>query len=166
MTDRREEFRPIITKWARQYFLEADLVMAMCDVESSFQPLSARFEPGYRYLFSPDVFARKLVQSLDTEKTQQMMSWGLMHIMGGTARECGYIDYLPGLGADPELGLQFGCIYLYKLRNRYPLGMDAVAAYNAGSPRKDATGRYVNQGYVDKVIAALARETGTRAVIP
>ena len=32
---------------------------------------------------------------------------------------------------------------------------EAIAAYNAGSPRYRADGKFENQGYVDKVNAAL-----------
>jgi soluble lytic murein transglycosylase-like protein len=51
-----------------------------------------------------------------------------------------------------------GCRHLAALRRRHGTGDDLealAAAYNAGSPRRNAAGCWVNQRYVDKV-----RESG------
>jgi soluble lytic murein transglycosylase-like protein len=102
-----------------------------------------RYEPTYRWLVGD-----KLNMSL-TERHTQMCSWGLMQVMGGTARELGLTGYLSQL-CDPETGVQYGCRYLRRLFERYQIWDDAIAAYNAGSPRRVGP-TYVNQGYVDKV---------------
>ena len=70
--------------------------------------------------------------------------------MSRTARYIGYKDDLPNL-IKPAIGLRIGCQYLKSLTVKYPKVADAVAAYNAGSPRKNEDGTYVNQAYVDKV---------------
>lgn len=59
------------------------------------------------------------------------------------------------LGAllDPATNLEWGCRYLATLFERHD--PEAVAAaYNAGSARQDAAGRWRNQEYVDQVKSA------------
>jgi soluble lytic murein transglycosylase-like protein len=50
------------------------------------------------------------------------------------------------------LGLRYGIRHLLKFYTKYGDWPDALAAYNAGSPRKAADGKYLNQSYVDKVL--------------
>lgn len=80
-------------------------------------------------------------------------SWGLMQLLLTTAR---------GVLGDPKLtitqltqprvNIEAGTKFLKQLWVRFGNMRDAIAAYNAGSPRIDTkTGKYVNQDYVDKV---------------
>jgi len=73
-----------------------------------------------------------------------------MQIMGGTARSLGYDGALPAL-YKPENNLYWGCKFLAKLKARYQDKRDMVAAYNAGSARRDESGEYVNKRYVEEV---------------
>lgn len=73
-----------------------------------------------------------------------------MQIMGATARWLGYDGALPAL-YKPENNLFWGCKYLGRLQDKYGEGDEMVASYNAGSPRKNADGKFVNQYYVDTV---------------
>ena len=90
-----------------------------------------------------------------TERQDQMTSWGLMQVMGAVARELGHTGPLSDL-LDPPTGLFYGCLHLRRFRAKYDIWPDVIAAYNAGSPRRVAgqIGPYVNQSYVDKVLAA------------
>lgn len=75
--------------------------------------------------------------------------------MGAVARELGFDGSLPEL-LRPENGLLYGAKKLSKLHEHYTSVSDIAAAYNAGHPKIDGiTGRYANQGYVDKVLSAL-----------
>ncbi len=76
-----------------------------------------------------------------------------MQILGQTAREIGFDGTFLTELCDPEIGLEWGCRYLGILFDRHgDEGVDAVvASYNAGSPRKNAGGTYVNQAYVEKI---------------
>ena len=133
---------------APQFSLAPNLVRAICEVESSFNPWAYRYEPQYKYLVGD-----KLTMS-ETERIGQMCSWGLMQVMGGVARESGFRGYLPQL-CDPNIGLNYGCKHLAKFFTKYLNWPDAIASYNAGSPRKNlADGGYVNQVYVDRVYRA------------
>ena len=129
-----------------QYALPSNLVRAICQVESNFEPYAFRYEPQYKWLVGD-----KLTMTV-TEKFGQMCSWGLMQVMGGVAREYHFTGPLPAL-CEPAIGLNYGCRHLKKFFEQHGNWEDAVASYNAGSPRKVA-GVFLNQDYVKKVMAA------------
>jgi len=129
---------------AAQYELPPALVRAICQIESAFDPWAFRYEPQYKYLLGD-----KLTMSL-TEKFGQMCSWGLMQVMGGVAREHGYTGPLPKL-CEPHIGVNYGCKHLKRFYTKHANWPDAIASYNAGSPRKLEPDTYVNQHYVDSV---------------
>lgn len=160
---------------ARDYLLPTGLVLGMIEVESGGSPWAWNPEPGYRYLY--DVANRRPFRALtmqerssekppqdfpylagdrDQEWWGQQASFGLMQVMGAVAREHGCdVPYLTAL-CDPALGLLYGCRHLSSLMSRYAWNGQitaAIAAYNAGSPRKVGT-RFENQHYVDRVMAA------------
>lgn len=144
----------LVAAAAKRHGLNVELVRAIVAVESGGDPLAMRFEPGWKYHLE---FRDPLV-SADTERNQQMTSWGLMQVMGTVAREHGFLGPFLSALCDPETGLDYGCLYLSKQMRRYPGKVwHAVSAYNAGTARLDVTGRYSNQEYVDKVRAALER---------
>jgi len=132
---------------AKKFDLPVALVAAIIKCESDGITTATRFEPGFlaRYIMK--------IPGLSSEvRKARSTSWGLMQVMGEVARGYGYKGLYSNL-CIPELGLYYGCLHLDNLKTRYldKWGWDGViASYNAGSPRtKD--GKYVNQGYVDKV---------------
>lgn len=129
--------------------LPVECVRAFCLIESSDNEWAYRYEPHYKYLVG-DV--NSISQS---ERIGQMISWGLMQVMGGVAREHGFKGVFTEL-CNPSVGLSYGMKHLRKYYAKYQDWPDAIASYNAGSPRKDSDGRYVNQDYVDKVLKAWA----------
>lgn len=140
----------LIKQVSESYHLDPNLVGAVVSVESSYSMWATRYEPGYIYLKNPSLYAKKLGLSEATERTMQKISWGLMQIMGGVARELGYSEHLTQLCL-PEINLEFGCKKLAILLDKYKSIGDAVSAYNQGSPKKSGV-QYLNQGYVDKVM--------------
>ena len=126
-----------------------ELVYAICQVESSLNPSATRHEPHYRWLVGDHETMSH------TERHDQMTSWGLMQVMGAVARELGHTGPLSDL-LNPATGLFYGCLHLRRFKAKYEVWPDVIAAYNAGSPRRVAgqIGPYVNQSYVDKVLAA------------
>lgn len=135
----------LISSAAHEFDVPRDLVHALCMAESSMNPWAMRYEPTYRWLYgSVDAMS-------DTERTGQKISWGLMQIMGAVAREYGFTGWFPSL-CDPAVGLKYGVKHIARFYQRHNNWPDAIASYNAGSPRKDAAGRYVNQSYVDTVL--------------
>ena len=72
--------------------------------------------------------------------------------MGGTARSLlGYEDQLTTLCV-PSINIAMVIKYLTMLERRYPNDVDSIiAAYNAGSAKRNDDGSFRNQSYVDKV---------------
>lgn len=76
--------------------------------------------------------------------------WGLMQI-----NDYWHPQAFPQAKTDVAFNVEYGAKYLASQYKRYGDWKDAVAAYNAGSVKKDASGRYSNQPYVDFVFAHL-----------
>lgn len=137
---------------AVKHKVPVDLLSAMIEVESGWNPWAMRYEAHYRHLVE---YSHGLV-SAATEANQQKTSWGLLQVMGATAREMGCTEPFLSVLCRPEIGIAFGCKYLVHMFKKYKGWTDAVSAYNQGSPRYDAdTNQYKNQEYVDKVYNAI-----------
>lgn len=130
--------------------LDPSLVLAFCETESAFRFKSARYEKRFIWIHEPELYAHFHKVTLDTEVNFQKTSWGILHIMGGTARFIGFGGWLPDLSSF-ELGLEWGCRYIAHLHDKYITQDDLIAAYNAGSPKRMKDGTYANQNYVNKV---------------
>lgn len=118
-----------------------ELVCAVCEQESNWNPYALRAEPAFeeRYI--------KPLHLTPTEDWARSFSWGLMQIMGETARELGYTGPLPALCV-PDTGLYYGCRKLSAcLAKHSPDLKAALLAYNGGG---DPT-------YPDKVIARMSK---------
>lgn len=140
------------------------LVMAAIVMqESAGNQYALRFEPAWKLYQSPEVFAKKLGQSLDTEKSAQAHSYGLCQIMGAVAREHAFDGYWGQL-YDADLNMTIGCLHFKKFLKRHGGNeVDAISCYNAGSVRRGPDGKYSNQAYVDSVLKhkdALRSEMG------
>ena len=144
----------LIADTADRYDLPVKLVKAIVQVESGNNPWAARYEPAFYTRYVADRGHRVWPGcSRETEERLRATSLGLMQIMGQTARERGFDGpFLTSL-CDPMIGLEFGCRYLAQQVKRYSGDVEAaVAAYNAGTARREASGnRFENQAYVDKV---------------
>lgn len=145
--------KDLISRIAAEHGLDRNLVAAIVLQESSGIAQAKRFEPAYRYFYKVDEFAKALDLHPDTEKDGQATSYGLMQVMGAVCREKGFKGFFTDL-FDPETNLKYGCQHLKTYLDRYKNLEDAIASYNAGSPRRDAaTGKYVNQAYVTSVLS-------------
>lgn len=164
-----DTLRILAANFGRMYKIDPALLLALIMVESSGRTFATRFEPHVSpsYLSMLSTFAQATGVSVETERMQQATSWGLLQVMGFTARELGHRGLLPEL-CQSEVGLELGCKYLKKQQAKFGkpkdgvLGWDeaVVASYNAGSPRHNPLGKWKNQGYVDKVKAAYALGAG------
>lgn len=126
-------WKPLAEKWAAYWgsrygvTVPADLVMAIISVESSGRPGASRQEPDGR------------------------ISRGLMQVMPGTADQMGYRGNYARL-FEPSYGVEVGTKYLAWQIRRYAGNLKhAIAAFNSGTAKFTKDGKYVNQGYVDKV---------------
>lgn len=150
-----DEIRNAAWESSKIHKVELDLILAMIHVESSGNRYKIRFEKNWSYFKDVDIWAFNRQISENTERISQMHSWGLLQIMGSVARELKFDGDLPEL-TDNKIGVYYGTMKIKQLQNKYISTLDVVAAYNAGLPKKNASGRYLNQGYVDKVMSALS----------
>jgi soluble lytic murein transglycosylase-like protein len=150
------ELRAIIEEKAKEYDVDPDLVQAFCCIESSYEPKATRYEPNFyaRYI-RPMVFAGRITAD---EGMNRATSWGIMQIMGQVAREKGFNGEFSEL-FDPATALEWSLKHLKHFIVKYASLNDAIASYNAGSPRMNDN-KYVNQQYVDKIHKALLEIKG------
>jgi soluble lytic murein transglycosylase-like protein len=160
----QDELRPLCARLGASFDIDPRLLEAFVHVESTGRPYATRYEPHTtRYIRDSYDYARACGITAETENVHQQTSWGLMQIMGFTARELGFAGNLPEL-CIPTNGVEYGCRYLKRLQQRFgkseaTLDWDerVIVSYNAGSPRKGADGKFVNDGYLKKVWSAYQR---------
>jgi soluble lytic murein transglycosylase-like protein len=144
----------VISMVASKEDVDPLLLTAIAQVESDGRKYALRYEKNYTYVYKVDEFARILNITRDTEKESQCYSYGFMQIMGAVAREHGFNDPMGEL-YDPFTNFTYGAKHIGKFVRKYPKLEDAVASYNAGSPRRLDDGTYVNATYVNKVMQLL-----------
>jgi hypothetical protein len=146
----------VIRGKALEFGVCEDLAVAIAMTESGciWPRQSTRFEPAWKYFVKPEKYAEQNGLSLETEMREQATSWGPMQVMGSVCRELGFQGPLPEI-FQPVAGAQYGVMKLKVLLSKYKNESDAISAYNQGSPRKTHDGFYLNQSYVEKVMARL-----------
>lgn len=124
-------------KAAQAANLQPELLCALVEQESDWNVYAIRYEPAFRERY---VAPLKLQP---TEEIARSISWGLLQIMGETAREQGYLGDLPAL-CDPTINLPLGCKIL---NHELAVGKGSITyallSYNGGS----------NQNYAEEVLA-------------
>lgn len=152
-----KDYWGLIVHYSGIYELDPNMLGAIVMKESydtgldKCDTFAVRLEPKFNYFTKVKEWAKIVSVSYSTEEVCQRMSWGLTQVMGATARELGLQSDIPNM-LRPEVGIEYGAKYLRKQLSRYKGDYkDAVAAYNAGSAKKNCSGRYNNQSYVDAV---------------
>lgn len=133
----------------------AELILAVILQESGGRVNVTRYEEHYKYTFMPFHYAEMLKYSMATELIHQKTSWGLMQLMLAVARELGFDDHAPALCV-PATNIDFGASLLSRLLDKYASVDATLAAYNAGSAKKNEFGKFVNQSYVDSAMGYFA----------
>jgi soluble lytic murein transglycosylase-like protein len=151
------EIKQVIKEIAGKEGVDPDLLLAICMVESSLDPYAVRYEPAYKWLVSPREWASQMRLSVATEETLQKTSYGLAQIMGAVMRELGFSGKLQTCLLNPAIPLSYSAKHLKNYLRRYGSEVEAIASYNAGSPRKTKGGMWENQSYVDKVSTELRK---------
>ncbi len=145
-----EKLEEMITQIAKQCNVMPNMALAIAYVESGIDTTKVRYEAPWRYLVSPDKYAKNLGITVETELVLQSMSWSCMQIMGSNARVLGYNGMLTLL-VQPQLGILYACKHLQVLKRKFVNELDIISSYNQGSPVKLKDGKFKNQPYVDKV---------------
>ena len=103
------------------------MVAAVCEQESGWNPFAVRWEP---------VFFVRYIENVNfadpTEKQLRACSFGLMQVMGQTAREFGFQGKFLTQLCDPDIGVDVGCRKLRKCFMEYGEDETALLAYNGG----------------------------------
>lgn len=155
----KNELVSIADAMAVEYSLPSELVRAVIYQESRWQPQAIRVELTLmkKLLTTPweDLPGHKpkVVPSRCTERVARATSWGLMQVLGETARwACKFDgDWLSDL-LQPEIGIRCGCIYLERCLSRAEghdedeLIRDALLHYNGGG----------NEDYDDEVLSHIS----------
>jgi soluble lytic murein transglycosylase-like protein len=142
----------LIKDVADSFKLPTNLVQAIVLIESNGNTWAVRYEQDFyaRYVRGREYETYPGCSRI-TEGHMRACSFGLMQVMGQTARESGFKGTFLTELCDPKEGLHWGCRYLERQISRYGGDLEsAVAAYNAGSARR-VGGQFVNQGDVDKI---------------
>lgn len=93
----KDELIALARAAATRYGLDADLVCAVIEQESNWKTFAIRYEDDFfnRYCFP--LFKNPAISA--TEARARAFSWGLMQVMGQTAREFGYAGDFPTLSS-------------------------------------------------------------------
>jgi soluble lytic murein transglycosylase-like protein len=152
-----ENLLGMIITTARQAQVPPELALALIEVESGGNPYAVRLMANYPYTVMQA--KRPTACDLSTENIMQKTTWGLMRLMGATARSLGFDGWLPEL-VEPKVCIPLGVKYLKRLMGRYhgKYGLaGVVSAYDAGTPRTRPDGKFANQGYVDKTLKTMEK---------
>lgn len=121
--------------------------------------LNVKYPKPERIKDLPEILNDKWEGAL-LELVEEQISWGLMQVMGAVARERGLKGWLTRM-LQPEVNLSIGIKHLQWLKGRWPERKKIISAWNQSSPQRHVgrggarIGKYVNQAYVDKVLAAM-----------
>lgn len=140
-----------IFEFGEKYRVEDELICAVMMQESGGNQYATRYEPRWKYWADPERYALNLGSTVETERMGQATSFGYMQIMGAVARELNFTGWF-GMLYLPSYNVNLGTAKLAKLLHQYRDPFEVLAAYNAGKPRRDSKGNFLNQGYVDSVI--------------
>ena len=137
---------------SQKFDVRPSLIAAIIHQESGGRPEVIEYTAFYRYLLTPQYFARSLKISYQDELRGQKTSYGLMQIKCSTARSIGFMKVCKEL-FNPYTNIFFGTKYFSILRNRYKSDAKAISAYNQGQPFRLPNGSFVNHRYVSSVQA-------------
>ncbi|PYU32417.1 MAG: lysozyme, partial [Acidobacteria bacterium] len=85
------EFVALARHTAEAHALWPELVCAIVEQESAWNPWALRYEPAFYEKYIAPQIARGVIADL-TEWRARAFSWGLMQVMGQVAREHGFAD--------------------------------------------------------------------------
>lgn len=127
--------RELARNIANKHGLQQELVCAVIEHESTWNTYAVRFERGFEAKYVKPA----LPDMPTTEELTAAMSFGLMQIMGLTAREFGFKGKFLTELCEPDMGIEFGCRKLSACAAHSAiLGGDLRAtllAYNGGGDK-------------------------------
>ena len=126
---------------ASQHALDPALVCAIIEQESSWDTHAIRYEPAFRSRYVAPLGLPP------TEEIARSISWGLMQVMGQSAREHSFAGRFLSVLCDPLSGITAGCsVFTAKMSQASGDIRRALALWNGGS----------NPNYATEVLARVA----------
>ncbi|MGB7438891.1 MAG: lytic transglycosylase domain-containing protein [Candidatus Acidiferrum sp.] len=126
--------------------LDPAVVCALVEQESAWNTWAMRYEPLFFSKYVAPLYTNNKVGA--TEAYARGFSWGLMQVMGQTARETGVNSLHLSILCDPAVGLTVGCkVFKKKLDAAGQDLRKALLAWNGGA----------NPDYAEEVVARMAR---------
>lgn len=126
--------------------LDEAVVCAVVEQESAWNPWAIRYEPLFFAKYVAPLYTNNKVGA--TEAYARGFSWGLMQVMGQSARETGLNSLHLSALCDPAVGLSVGCRLLRKkLESAGGDVRKALLAWNGGG----------NPDYAEEVMARVGR---------
>lgn len=136
--------KAMAAKWATKYGIDVAMVCAVIEQESNWNQWAMRYEPGFF-----DHYIKPMTGLTATEQIARATSYGLMQVMGETAREFGFSGPFISQLCDPDTGIDFGCRKLQKCFSNHGADENGLLSYNGGS----------NPQYGQQVLARVANYT-------
>ena len=143
----------IINKYALACNLRPDIVACVILQESGGDTMACRYEKQFYETYLANKAKAQLAgfvppkASLDTEKNGRAISWGLMQVMGDTARWCAKFsgNFFTSL-CDPDIGVRVGCLVLaHDLEMEKGNYIAALSRYNSGTSNSTLGLKYANE---------------------
>jgi soluble lytic murein transglycosylase-like protein len=127
----KQELANLAQQIATTYSLSPELVCAVCEQESDWDTWATRYEPGFLSRYVAPLFTNNKIDA--TEAHCRAISWGLMQVMGQTAREHGFHGRFLSALCDPETGLAIGCAVLAHKLSAASDVRSALLLWNGGA---------------------------------
>lgn len=134
----KDEMIALARQAAGKWDLDEALVCAIVEQESSWRPNAMRYEPAFFARYVAPLFTRQQIGV--TEAYARGFSWGLMQVMGQSAREMGFEGQFLAELCDPATGLDIGCkLFWTKLGRQGGDTTKALQSWNGGGNPNYAT---------------------------
>ncbi len=128
----------LVKQIADGHQLYPELVCAIVEQESSWNPWAIRYEPAFRTRYVAPLGLPP------TEEVARATSWGLMQVMGQVACEVGFTGKFLSELCNPAVGVEIGCLVLkHKIAAAEGNVAKALLLWNGGA----------NPNYPDEVLA-------------
>jgi soluble lytic murein transglycosylase-like protein len=147
------ELVALACRTAEAHGLWPEVVCAIVEQESSWNPWALRYEPAFYQKYIAPQLARGNIADL-TESRARAFSWGLMQVMGQAAREHGFNGASLAALCDPAAGIEIGCrVFAAKLAAAEGNVARALLLWNGGGNQDYPAAVLVRAGHYSQQAA-------------